>query len=246
MSSPSTPQRCCVHATIDESVASRAKTGLHVPVVHQGSVVVDAVAAIADPRTGTPEAASTSFFATSTGKGVASSVAHVLVEHGELRYDQHVARRCQAWPELGAHGKADVTLRDALVHSARRAGPGGRYRTGGLGRRESCVRVHRRPVAVVGARHRDGVPRPDLPLPPGRVRPLRNGWHTRRRAGRAHRRAARRRRRTGHSNGQPGKVPTLAGGSAGLRATHRRTSLPAAGHRPGPGLLVRGPLGGKR
>lgn len=104
-----------VQAAIDEFVASGAETGLQIAVLHEGAVVVDAVAGIADPRTGTPVTASTLFFATSAGKGVASSVVHVLVERGELRYDQRVA---EAWPEFGAHGKADVTLRDVLVHSA--------------------------------------------------------------------------------------------------------------------------------
>ena len=57
----------------------------------------------------------TLFFATSTGKGVATSVAHVLVERGELSYEQRVA---DVWPEFGAHGKDGVTLRDVLVHAA--------------------------------------------------------------------------------------------------------------------------------
>ena len=60
-------------------------------------------------------AASTLFFAASTGKGVATSVAHVLVERGELSYSQRVA---DAWPEFAAHGKDRVTLRDVLLHTA--------------------------------------------------------------------------------------------------------------------------------
>jgi CubicO group peptidase (beta-lactamase class C family) len=39
----------------------------------------------------------------------------VLVEHGELAYDQRVA---DVWPEFAAHGKDGVTLADVLVHSA--------------------------------------------------------------------------------------------------------------------------------
>jgi CubicO group peptidase (beta-lactamase class C family) len=104
-----------VQATLDELVACGAETGLQVAVLHQGVLIVDAVAGTADPRTGAPVTSSTLFFAASAGKGVASSVAHVLVERGELRYEQRVA---EAWPEFGAHGKADVTLRDVLVHSA--------------------------------------------------------------------------------------------------------------------------------
>jgi CubicO group peptidase (beta-lactamase class C family) len=57
----------------------------------------------------------TLFYAASTAKGVASSVAHVLVERGELAYDDRVV---DVWPEFGAHGKDKVTLRHVLLHTA--------------------------------------------------------------------------------------------------------------------------------
>ena len=57
----------------------------------------------------------TLFWAASTAKGVASAVAHVLVERGELAYD---LRAVEVWPEFGAHGKDRVTLRQVLVHTA--------------------------------------------------------------------------------------------------------------------------------
>lgn len=104
-----------VQAAIDGLVASGAEIGLQVAVLHEGRLVVDAAAGVADPRTGEPVSSSTLFFATSTGKGVASSVAHVLVERGELAYDQRVA---DVWPEFAAHGKDGVTLAEVLVHSA--------------------------------------------------------------------------------------------------------------------------------
>ncbi len=104
-----------VQAAIDELAASEAEIGLQVAVLHEGRLVVDAVAGVADQRTGDPVTADALFFATSTGKGVASSVAHVLVERGELGYDQRVA---DVWPEFAAHGKDGVTLADVLVHSA--------------------------------------------------------------------------------------------------------------------------------
>jgi CubicO group peptidase (beta-lactamase class C family) len=104
-----------VQDAIDELVATGAEDGLQVAVLHDGRVVVDAVAGLADPRTGAPVAPDTLFFAASTGKGVATSVAHVLVERGELSYDQRLA---DAWPEFGAHGKDGVTLRDVLLHTA--------------------------------------------------------------------------------------------------------------------------------
>ena len=55
------------------------------------------------------------FWAASTAKGVATSVAHVLVERGELDYDMRVI---DVWPEFGSHGKDKVTLRHVLLHTA--------------------------------------------------------------------------------------------------------------------------------
>ena len=104
-----------VQAAIDALIASGEETGLQVAVLHAGHVVADAVAGIADQRTGAPVEPGTLFFATSAGKGVAASVAHVLVERGELDYEQRVA---DVWPDFGAHGKDRVTVRDVLVHAA--------------------------------------------------------------------------------------------------------------------------------
>jgi CubicO group peptidase (beta-lactamase class C family) len=104
-----------VQAMIGELVASGADTGLQVAVLHEGEVVVDAVAGLADPHTAAPVAADTLFFAASTGKGVATSVAHTLVDRGALNYEQRVA---DIWPEFSAHGKDRVTLRDVLLHAA--------------------------------------------------------------------------------------------------------------------------------
>jgi len=104
-----------VQATIDELVASRAEIGLQVAVLHRGHIVVDAVAGVADQRTSDAARTSTLFFATSTAKGVAAAVVHVLVERGALAYDQRVA---DVWPEFAAHGKHRVTLADVLVHTA--------------------------------------------------------------------------------------------------------------------------------
>jgi len=104
-----------VQAAIDALVASGVEGALQVAVLHEGRVVVDAVAGAADAHAGRPVDPGTLFFAASTGKGVAASVAHVLVERGDLSYDQRVA---EAWPEFGAHGKDRVTLRDVLLHTA--------------------------------------------------------------------------------------------------------------------------------
>jgi CubicO group peptidase (beta-lactamase class C family) len=104
-----------VQATIDGLVATGADVGLQVAVVDHGRVVADAVVGLADPRRGLPVASDTLFYAASTAKGVATAVAHVLVERGELAYDM---RAVEVWPEFGAHGKDQVTLRHVLLHTA--------------------------------------------------------------------------------------------------------------------------------
>lgn len=104
-----------VQAAIGELAASGDEIGLQVAVMHEGRLIVDAVAGVADQVTGEPVTPGTLFFAASTAKGIASSVVHVLAERGELAYDQCVA---DVWPEFGAHGKDGVTLADVLVHAA--------------------------------------------------------------------------------------------------------------------------------
>jgi CubicO group peptidase (beta-lactamase class C family) len=49
----------------------------------------------------------------SATKGVATTVVHRLVDRGLLAYDEPVAAY---WPEFGANGKDDITVRDLLRH----------------------------------------------------------------------------------------------------------------------------------
>jgi len=108
------PQRQA-QAAIDELVASGVETGIQVAVLHEGRVVVDAVAGLADPRTAEPVAASNLFFAASTGKGVATSVAHVLVERGGLSCG-HRSR-----PGICATGTASAPSSPTRPHGGSRA-----------------------------------------------------------------------------------------------------------------------------
>jgi CubicO group peptidase (beta-lactamase class C family) len=51
----------------------------------------------------------------SATKGVTATCAHVLADRGELDYDERVATY---WPEFAQNGKADITVRQVLSHSA--------------------------------------------------------------------------------------------------------------------------------
>jgi len=59
--------------------------------------------------------ADTGALAFSSTKGLTSTVIHRLVDRGLLSYDVPVA---QYWPEFGANGKADLTVRDIMAHRA--------------------------------------------------------------------------------------------------------------------------------
>ena len=103
-----------LQSTIDELVESGAERGLQVAVYRNGEPVVDAVAGVADHETGRPVTPDTPFYAYSVGKGATSTVAHVLVERGLFEYDTPVV---EIWPEFGANGKQDATVRHVLTHT---------------------------------------------------------------------------------------------------------------------------------
>ncbi|MBQ1089415.1 beta-lactamase family protein [Streptomyces sp. B93] len=103
-----------VQRVLDELVGTGAETGLQVVVLHRGAPVVDAVAGVADGRTGREVTPKTPFFGFSTGKVMTSLIAHLLVGSGAVGYDTPVA---DVWPEFGAHGKETATLRHVLTHS---------------------------------------------------------------------------------------------------------------------------------
>jgi CubicO group peptidase (beta-lactamase class C family) len=104
-----------VQETIDRLVDSGAERGMQVAVYRKGELVVDAVAGVADPATGRAVTADTPFYNYSICKGAASTVAHVLAERGLFGYNTPVV---DLWPEFGAHGKQNVTVRHVLSHTA--------------------------------------------------------------------------------------------------------------------------------
>jgi CubicO group peptidase (beta-lactamase class C family) len=75
-----------VQDAIDQLVASGVETGMQVAVYQRGELIVDAIAGIADPATGRKVAAHTPIFSASTGKGMTSTVAHVLVQRGVFTF----------------------------------------------------------------------------------------------------------------------------------------------------------------
>jgi CubicO group peptidase (beta-lactamase class C family) len=104
-----------VDALLDDLIHSGAEVGLQVAVIQGGRTLVDTARGLADPSTAAPVESDTLFWAGSAAKGVASTVAHVLIERGDLADDLPVV---EVWPEFGAHGKDTVTVRHVLLHTA--------------------------------------------------------------------------------------------------------------------------------
>jgi len=83
-------------------------------VYHHGVCVVDLWGGYRDEQ-GRPWQRDTMAPSFSTTKGVASTVAHVLVDRGLLDYDARVA---DYWPEFAQNGKAGITVRHVLAHQS--------------------------------------------------------------------------------------------------------------------------------
>ena len=104
-----------IEAAAADLAAKGTETGLQVAVRRHGRVIADVSAGLADPLTGAATRPDTLFFVASATKGVATSLAHVLAERGDLTYDLRLA---DVWPEFAANGKENTTLRHVLMHTA--------------------------------------------------------------------------------------------------------------------------------
>ena len=155
-----------VQDTIDERIDSGTELGVQVVVIHGGRLVVNVASGLAD-ASGRIVQPDTLFWAASTAKGVASTVAHVLAERGVLDYDLPPA----VWPEFAAHGKHKVTIRHVLCHIAGVPGLTGQFDPGRTVRLGAHVHPSRRRGAVVGTRHSLRIPRSHLWLSSGRSTP---------------------------------------------------------------------------
>ena len=80
-----------------------------------GEPVVDVWTGYADRRGAEYWTADTGAMVWSVTKGLASTVIHRLADRGLIDYDDPVAAY---WPEFGANGKAEITVRDVMRHRA--------------------------------------------------------------------------------------------------------------------------------
>jgi CubicO group peptidase (beta-lactamase class C family) len=104
-----------VHQILKDAIAAGEEVGLQAAAYVSGDLIVDTWAGIADEATGRPVDGETLFTSWSTTKGFVATCIHMLADQGRLDYDAPIARY---WPEFAANGKAGITVRHSLTHTA--------------------------------------------------------------------------------------------------------------------------------
>ena len=96
-------------------IGAGREIGVQVAAYRDGKLVVDTWGGLADPATGRSVDGDTLFNVYSVTKAVAATALHVQAERGLIEYDAPIVKY---WPEYGARGKEQTTVRDALTHRA--------------------------------------------------------------------------------------------------------------------------------
>jgi CubicO group peptidase (beta-lactamase class C family) len=109
------PSFGCTVRAFSQLFPGRRFGGGALAVYLHGEPVVDVWTGYADRRGTEYWTADTGAMVWSVTKGLASTVIHRLVDRGLIEYDMPVA---EYWPEFGASGKADITVRDVMRHRA--------------------------------------------------------------------------------------------------------------------------------
>jgi len=104
-----------VEAAFRENFERRGEVGASVCAWHRGEKVVDLWGGIADRDSERPWDADTLTVVFSATKGMVALCLLMLADRGKLDYDRPVV---EYWPEFGARGKADITVRTLLNHRA--------------------------------------------------------------------------------------------------------------------------------
>ena len=109
------PRFSCAVQTFAKLFCDPRFGGGSLSVYVEGEPVVDVWTGWSDRHGEVPWTADTGAMVFSASKGVAATVLHRLVDRGLLSYDEPVARY---WPEFGANGKSEITVREMLRHRA--------------------------------------------------------------------------------------------------------------------------------
>jgi len=98
-----------------ENFTEDIEVGAACAVYHRGRLVVDLYAGVADARTNRPWGPQTLAVVFSVGKGLMTLCAYLAHQRGLLDFDAPVV---SVWPEFGANGKEQTTIRDLFCHRA--------------------------------------------------------------------------------------------------------------------------------
>src|SRR6201999_2497199 len=109
------PHFACAVRSFASMFPDRRLGGGALAVSLDGDPVVDVWTGWEDRRGRVRWTADSGTMVFSATKGMASTVIHRLVDRGLIEYDAPVA---QYWPEFGANGKADITVRQLMRHQA--------------------------------------------------------------------------------------------------------------------------------
>ena len=104
-----------VQDLLDQVVADGTERGVQVAAYQNGEMICDAFAGTLDAADTSKVGPDTLFPTFSTTKGIAATLAHLMVERGKVSYETPIA---SVWPEFAANGKGGITLRHALSHTA--------------------------------------------------------------------------------------------------------------------------------
>lgn len=105
----------CVIRAFSSMFPGRRFGGGALAVYLDGQPVVDVWTGWSERAGRVPWSADTAPMVFSATKGMASTVIHRLADRGLIDYDAPVA---QYWPEFGANGKAEMTVRQVMRHQA--------------------------------------------------------------------------------------------------------------------------------
>ena len=103
----------CLQKVLDEETSSGRECGCQLTVYRNGKLICDLASGYTDERNTDRVTAETLFPVFSVGKGILTTLFHIIAERLELNYDDPVIRY---WPDYGAGGKDPTTIRNMLSH----------------------------------------------------------------------------------------------------------------------------------
>jgi len=98
---------------LDDAVASGEECGLELAIFHRGEPAADLRAGYADAARTRPVTSETLFPLFSSGKALAATAFHMLMEESGTAYTEKVSR---FWPEFTGDGKEDLQILHVLSH----------------------------------------------------------------------------------------------------------------------------------